>query len=378
VAAHNVPPEVQRLLEILVGNDWPEGNEGDLRAMAAGWRDLAGRMQRITEDAQTAAASVAQGVTGQVLGAFESSISPIISENGYLAGLTTTCAGLADALESVALEIETLRILIIEQLIFLAAQIAADIAAAAFTFGESLTLIEPEMLATRAFVTMLIRKTIVVLVTHLTESVANQTVTTFTAQFIEFCQGRRSSFDAGQIALAAQNGAIGGAVGFGLGNLGGFAKTGFGKLTQHRIPIPATGASVPGAVNSFANGAVKTSFDVGWGAASGAAEAAAQDAAVGGSGDEVFGAENGAFSGGRDRFHSTVNPHDTFSVSAGHYLDKGINAGFDGKRPRPPGTPPPVPPQDAGPPILETPPPEDWNAWSDDVLNTVDHRLRGM
>jgi hypothetical protein len=40
-----------------------------------------------------------------------------------------------------ALEIETLRILIIEQLVFLAAQIATDIAAAPVTFGESATLI---------------------------------------------------------------------------------------------------------------------------------------------------------------------------------------------------------------------------------------------
>jgi hypothetical protein len=282
---------------------------------------------------------------------------------------------LADALDSMALEVETLRILIIEQLIFLAAQIAADIAAAFFTFGESLTLIEPEMLATRALVTMLIRKTIVGLVTHLAESVANQTVTTFVAQFIEFCQGRRSSFDGGQIALAAQNGAIGGALGFGMGNLGGLVKNGFGKLTKG-IPVPAAVAHVPGAVNSVANGVVKTSFDVGWGAASGAAEAAAQDAGSGGSGDEVYGAENGAFSGGRDKFHSTFNPSDKFSVSAGHYLNKGINTSFDGKRPEPPGTPPPVPPP-SGPPILEIPSPVDWNAWSDDVLNTVDHNLQG-
>jgi hypothetical protein len=58
----------------------------------------------------------------------------------------------------------------------------------------------------------------------------------------------------------------------------------------------------------------------------------------------VSGVGNGAFSGERDRFHTTVNPHDKISVSAAHYLDKNINAGLDRKRPQPPRTPPPTPP----------------------------------
>jgi hypothetical protein len=61
MVAHDVPRAVQRLLEILVGNDCPEGNERDLRAMATTWRDLAARLARITEDAQTATAFVARG-----------------------------------------------------------------------------------------------------------------------------------------------------------------------------------------------------------------------------------------------------------------------------------------------------------------------------
>jgi hypothetical protein len=37
---------------------------------------------------------------GRGLHEFESFVSPITSEDGYLADLTTICAGLADALES--------------------------------------------------------------------------------------------------------------------------------------------------------------------------------------------------------------------------------------------------------------------------------------
>lgn len=122
--------------------------------------------------------------------------------------------------------------------VFLAAQIAAGISAAAFTLGGSLSLIEPQVLASRIVVTTLIRKAVIGMVTHLAESVANQTVTTFLAQFIEFCQKRRAGFDGKQIALATQNGAIGGAVGFGMGNLGGLARTGVGKIAGNKIPVP--------------------------------------------------------------------------------------------------------------------------------------------
>jgi hypothetical protein len=371
MAAHDVPPAVQKLLEFLVGNDFPEGNEGDLRAMATAWRDLGNHLQAIIGDAGAAAASVGRGISGPVLDEFHTFVDPIIAPDGYLAGSVTICFGLADALEAMALEVETLRILIIEALIFLAAQIAADIAAAPFTFGGSTALIEAHEVAVRAAIVTMIRKAIVKLAAHLAESVANQTVTTFIAQLIEWLQKRRHSFDAGQIALAAKNGAIGGAVGFGMGNLGGLAKMGAGKLSRGGIIAPAALANIPGPVRTVGSGGAKTTFDVGWGAASGASEAAAQDAAAGGSGDEVFGAENGALSGGRDRLHSVLNPHDKYSVSAATAIEKGINSAFDKPRTVPPRTP-----VQANPPVLQhLPPPTDWGDWSADVQRTVDQHL---
>jgi hypothetical protein len=99
----------------------------------------------------------------------------------------------------------------------------------------------------------------------------------------------------------------------------------------------------------------------------------------------VTGAEHGAFSGVHDRFHATVNPNDKFSVSAAHHLASNLNDTLDRRKPErpvtppppapPPGTPPPTGLPDSGPPALEGPLPEDWNAWSDDVLNTIDQRI---
>ncbi|MFD0584975.1 hypothetical protein [Dactylosporangium darangshiense] len=39
--AHHVPRQLQTLLMILVGNKWPIGDEGALRAEAAAWRQAA-------------------------------------------------------------------------------------------------------------------------------------------------------------------------------------------------------------------------------------------------------------------------------------------------------------------------------------------------
>jgi hypothetical protein len=59
MAQENVPAGVETLLQILVGNDWPEGNEGDLRAMAEGWSGLGTQLSGSITEAVTAAASTA-------------------------------------------------------------------------------------------------------------------------------------------------------------------------------------------------------------------------------------------------------------------------------------------------------------------------------
>jgi hypothetical protein len=389
MAQHNVPPEVQRLLELLVGNDWPEGNEGDLRNMAAAWHELAAKLSgQVTGDVQAAAGQAADGIGGATRDAFLAYADSVAGPNGYLASLASTANALGDACEQMALEIETLRIIIIESLILLAAQIAADVAAAAFTFGASATLIGPEMVATRVAIVTAIRSAVIRLTSHLVESVANQVVMTFLAQLIEMAQHRRKSFDGGQIALAAKNGAIGGAVGFGMGNLGGLAKSGLGRIGSH-IPVPNAFAHVPPTLPRGASGGGKVILASGWGAVSGAAESAAQDAAAGSFGDQIPGAENGAFSGALGRFHSGINPGGKFSLSIGDHLNEKLNSLLGPKdqgtvpTPVPSRTPTPVPtptpsrtstPEPiAGrePPVLPPlPPSEDWGAWTHGIVGS--------
>jgi hypothetical protein len=234
-----------------------------------------------------------------------------------------------------ALEIETLRIEIIAQLVILAAEIAIDLALAPFTFGASEGAAVAETAATRVAVNVLIRKTVIKLIAHLTESEFNQVGLDFFAQFIEICQHRRSGFDTNELKTAAINGAVGGAVGFGMGGLGSLVKSGLGKgLGDH---LPGFGSDRPTGWKDAAGFGAGVLFDGGWGAASGAAEASAQDAALGGSGDTNTGAMNGAFSGFKGAGHSALNPHDKFSLEAGHYFDSGLNHAWDKAFPTPSG-----------------------------------------
>jgi hypothetical protein len=335
VAEHVVPPGVQVLLEIVVGNQWPEGNEGDLRAMAANWRDAGTLVNDLVDGTRSATAQVDAAIqAGTARGEIDAVLHGLTDgDQAYLPKLASVCTSLGDALDTMALEIETLRIEIITQLVILAAEIAIDLALAPFTFGASEGAAVAETAATRVAVNVLIRKTVIKLIAHLAESEFNQVGLDFFAQFIEICQHRRTGFDTNELKTAAINGAVGGAVGFGMGGLGSLVKNGLGKgLGDH---LPGFEKDRPTSWKEAGGFGAGVLFDGGWGAASGAAEASAQDAALGGSGDTTGGAMNGAFSGFKAAGHTALNPDDKVSLSAGHYFDTGLNHAWDKAFPTP-------------------------------------------
>jgi hypothetical protein len=364
MAATEVPAGVQHLLEVLVGNDWPEGNPDDLRAMADQWRTTAKQVAIVLDLVRDGAARVDRGLQGHTQEAFHAFIAPFVAEGGYIDTLREACLGLADALESMAVQIETLRIIIIELLVILVIEIAADIAAAPFTFGASLANIAVEMTATRVAIVTVIRRVVIGLVSHLAASVLAQVGATFLAEFIEWCRHKGAGFNTALLATAAVNGTVGGAVGFGMGGLGHLAKTGAAKSLRDVVPAARffDGTAPTTWKSAGTRFAVNTPLDIGWGAATGVAEAAAQDAASGASGDEVYGAENGAFTGARHTAHTAVNPHDTFSTNPAHYLDKALNNRFDNHSAQPPR--PPATPVEEQPPRLPELPTENWDTWT--------------
>jgi hypothetical protein len=371
VAATEVPDEVQRLLEVLVGNDWPEGNPDDLRVMAGQWRATAQTLAAVPVLVREGAARADRGMRGPAGEAFRAFIAPFIDEDGYLDGLHKACLGMAEALDAMAVQIEMLRLIIIELLVILAIQIAAEIAAAPYTFGASLANIAVHMTATRAAVVTVIRQAVIGLVSHLAASLLAQVGVVFLAQFILICQKKLSGFSAQEFRAAAVNASVGGTVGLGMGALGNLAKVGAAKSLREALPAARffDGSAPTTWKSAGTRFSVNAPLDIGWGAATGVAEAAAQDAATGLSGDEVYGALNGAFTGARDTAHNAFNPHSTFSTNPAFYLDKALNGRWDkpnGQPPLPPNTP-----TGQAPPQLPAITREDWDAWTEHTTGVV-------
>ncbi|MFE0022029.1 hypothetical protein [Amycolatopsis sp. NPDC059021] len=353
-------------MEVLIGNDWPEGDPDDLRKIAAQWRVTAKQVETVQDLVREAAHRVDRALEGQTQQAFQAFIAPFIAPDGHLDMLRKGCLGLADAADEMAVQIELLRIIIIQLLVLLVIQIAAEIAAAPFTFGASLASIPGEMAATRAIAVVVIRRAVIGLVSHLAASLLEQVGVVFLAQFILICQHKLSGFRGDMFKTAAVNAVVGGAVGLGAGAAGNFAKNAAAKSLRERVPAARhlDGTPPTNWKDAGKHFALNAPVDVGLGAATGVAEAVAQDAATGSSGDEIYGAENGAFTGARDAAHNAFNPHSKFSTNPAYYLDKSLNERWDK-----PKTPPPA---DQGPPRLPEVRREDWDAWTKSTIDALD------
>lgn len=346
--AHDVPPGLQNLLMILVGNKWPTGDETALRAETEAWRDAASAVRDRVDQVIMVKQLVDQGLEGGTRQAFDDNVTALVGtgpddQSAILPMLASTCDSAADTLDDLANEIETLRITIIGGLAVLAAQLIIDMALWLFG-GEEAAAVETAI--TRAVLQMAVRRAITTMITRVAESILAQVGFTLLAQLIELAQGHRHSLDASQLRTAAINGAVGGAVGVGMGFVGGLARAGAGKLVDTGADLLPGGGGVSVTVGKTAG---KLLWDTGFGALAGMAEGAAQDAAFGLSGDWVSGAANGSFNGALGRFHTATNPANKFSLSPADHVEAGLENFFNHAEP-PPATPdetenrPPTPP----------------------------------
>ncbi|WP_101951187.1 hypothetical protein [Mycobacterium sp. 3519A] len=372
IDAHHVPPELQNLLMILVGNKWPTGDETALRAEADAWRAAAAAVGARVEQVLTVKRLVDQGLEGGTRQAFDGYVTGLVGtgpddQSAILPMLASCCDSAADSLDELANQIETLRVTIIGCLAVLATQLAID--AALWLFGgEELAAVE--VAATRAVLLLALRRAIITAVTRVAESVLAQVGFTLLAQLIELAQGHRRSLDGSQLRTAAINGAVGGAVGVGAGFIGGMLRSGAGKVVGSGARLPGSGRLPPAVGKAAAN----LAWDAGYGAVAGMAEGAAQDAAFGLSGDWVSGAANGGFNGAWGRGHKALNPGNKLSISPADHIEAKLHHHLDHTEPPPRPVTPDSSDDGDGPPVLQTPPPEDWNAWSEGLLNTVDER----
>jgi uncharacterized protein YukE len=128
-----LPSELAWVLNLL-GFNWPNINEDELRAAAAADRGLAARVTTAHGRVNTAADIITSRNKGKSIDAFSAHADKVSVHLGRLRQVYDLTA---DALDTIAVVVEGAKIAVVAQLAALAVEIAAAAAASIVTFGLS-------------------------------------------------------------------------------------------------------------------------------------------------------------------------------------------------------------------------------------------------
>ncbi|MFB9566292.1 WXG100 family type VII secretion target, partial [Saccharopolyspora hordei] len=235
-----IPDEVKWLLPIVVGESWPEGDEDAMRRMADAWRTAANDIENVKAAANRGAEQAKGAMEGQTSEAFAKLWKDIgDGDEAALTKLKESCEKLAKACDDAALDVEHTKLTIIASLIALAAQIAAMVAAAPFTFGASTAGVAAAQAVTRTVVMQFFRQLVMSILKNVAVEIATSLAIEFAVQGVQIASGERDGFDAGKFKDAAISGAIGGVVG---GAFEGVGK-GLGRQAGDAVGDAAGGAA---------------------------------------------------------------------------------------------------------------------------------------
>ncbi|MBR7832521.1 hypothetical protein KDL01_04585 [Actinospica durhamensis] len=268
----------QDLLELVVGERWPNGDEGAMRSLASAWNDAATQLDAVRQRATAAANAAAescQGANGSTFSSFWSSNFddgktswPSGTAPAALPFAVQFCKSMAQALNSGATQIETTKDTIMGNIAILVATVAPQIAAGFFDFGATDATAIAEVAADRTAMQVFLdgaKELIVEVVKQAIEQGLQQAELNFVIQLKEVAEGHASSIDWKQVGSSglsgAEGGALGTAFGFGLGKLGGkVIGEDFGKsFTSRAVTGVASGALTNASMDLLQNGTISAS-----------------------------------------------------------------------------------------------------------------------
>ncbi len=266
-----IPEAVQWLVPIVVGADWPEGDEDALRRLAQAWQQAATAIGEATGDGNTAAQAALGAMQGEAADAFAEYWDRFVAgDEQFLVTLQRACEQLAEGCEDTALNIEYTKLSIIAALVVLAAQIAAMIAAAAATLGASTAGVPIAQAATRIVVQQVFRK----LIEQIALNVAINVGVDVAIQRLQILRGDRSwsEWDFGKTVNAGISGSAAGLAGGGVGLASdalGRTTSNFGAAALHGAGEGAIAGAGGNALNDLAHGNAPSLQSLGSGMASG-------------------------------------------------------------------------------------------------------------
>ncbi|HEU5332017.1 MAG TPA: hypothetical protein VFU73_04625 [Actinocrinis sp.] len=285
-----VPGYLQDLLELVVGQKWPDGDEGRLRQIATAWKQAASGLQLVRQDAGDGVTAVTEAAQGPAHDAFMAYWAKTFDNGapaaegakggGSMPALPWSvefCQMMADACDTMALELETTKDMIVGQLVILFGEIAATTASSFLDFGASEAAVPEEVAVSRGICSKLLDSAVGRILEKILAGALEQALLQggldMAIQLKEIAEGNRKTVDWRETGQAAEsgaiNGAVGGALGGGLELAGGKAATlaasGIGK-----VAIGAAGGGLGAAATDLVTTGHVSLADVEKGAAGGA------------------------------------------------------------------------------------------------------------
>ncbi|HVQ94389.1 MAG TPA: hypothetical protein VMU51_25350, partial [Mycobacteriales bacterium] len=210
-------PVLQGIAEILAGQSYPRGDFEKMFALAAAWDGLARDLAGIEDLVLTAARAVGLAGSGEAIDAATQYLYKIAaSDPGFLPALRKAATDIAGMVRKAALQIQYAKYLIDVTASFMAAQIAYLYYLAVVTAGQSLDLVPAVIKAGQVAVQEILLQAVEAVL----HGILFQIIPDLIVQGIQALKGDRAEFDAKTFLNAVEMGAIQGALGFGLTQLG--------------------------------------------------------------------------------------------------------------------------------------------------------------
>ncbi|MFE4627275.1 WXG100-like domain-containing protein [Streptomyces mirabilis] len=226
----NLPPELDWVAKLAVGQDWPKGDEDKLRSLGEAWEDAARQLTAISREIDPATVGVLHSIGGDVANEFSNFTQQLKSN---LPDMAEAAGQLGELGKNTGLQVEYAKYMLLAQLVWL----AVEIAELAFWAPEVIPVL---VTGVRAIVKMVLKRLLIAIATGVAFMVGMDVV----IQGIQFLKTDRTKWDTAATLQALEGGAIGGAV--------GGVISGLGSAVAPKFAASLIGKGVVGGVSSIA------------------------------------------------------------------------------------------------------------------------------
>src|SRR5215471_6558651 len=239
-----LPGWAREMFLIMTGDGWPQADEDLLWALAQEWTGIAtavsGLETRITEPVRAIRRTHWDGPAAD---AFTAAGNSVLGHGGQqLTGLATGARELAEFIYNTGVNVQYMKIIVLEELVILAGQITYLIAIAPWTFGASTAAVPALQALGRWFAQSMLRQLIVSILAGQVLQIGLDAID----QLLQIAMGVRKRWDLALTANAAITGVAGAALGPLAHGVGALASKNLqhlaGKRIAHGIDALATNA----------------------------------------------------------------------------------------------------------------------------------------